>query len=465
MSGNNTSNALGGTVLRDESASGNAMDLLNDLSVVRRFSDRKYFSFSMLTQYSEQEESMSVFSSSESDSALQNVNVRLFTTNLSGGFRLRLGERMTLSSRTSLQFLWRDFRSSLGGFELPDGDAGVPVSMSNDINMLSVKPQERLSLNYLGRKTEFSVFVDAWYQYVYGMHKAAASPGMSFKYTFGQRLYVSANASYSLSPINEQEMFGGLIMQSYKYLSLGQNDLMSTPSYFVAASVNFRDPLSGWYLRGSVSYMGARSFETARYFVGDYIIVQKSDRQVPYSVLSVGGTAEKGLLDIAGKIMLQGGYSTASSFITQNMDMVGYVSRLAHAALGFEGEAARWLKTDMTGGISTSAWRLIRIRNRRRPIHSGSHLYCRFSLPTSSLWRLEVSTISTGISPGKCRILSLWMPPARYFISDKIELYLEARNLMNQGNYVNYSLMPMFTSVQEYSIRPLNVLLGLQIKF
>lgn len=54
---------------------------------------------------------------------------------------------------------------------------------------------------------------------------------------------------------------------------------------------------------------------------------------------------------------------------------------------------------------------------------------------------------------------------ARYFISDRIELFLEARNLLNQGNYVNYSLMPLFTSVQEYNIRPLNVLLGFQIKF
>ncbi len=465
MSGNNTSNALGGTVLRDESASGNAMDLLNDLSVVRRFSDRKYFSFSMLTQYSEQEESMSVFSSSESDSALQNVNVRLFYNDLSGGFRLRLGERLTLSSSTSLQFLWRDFRSSLGGFELPEGDAGVPVSMSNDINMLSVKPQERLSLNYLGRKTEFSVFVDAWYQYVYGMHKAAASPGMSFKYTFGQRLYVSANASYSLSSINEQEMFGGLIMQSYKYLSLGQNDLMSTPSYFVAASVNFRDPLSGWYLRGSVSYMGARSFETARYFVGDYIIVQKSDRQVPYSVLSVGGTAEKGLLDIAGKIMLQGGYSTASSFITQNMDMVGYVSRLAHAALGFEGEAARWLKIRYDG-----RYQYQRMEADTHQEQEAAHTF-RQSL-VLSFFPADKFALEIGGEHYLNRYQSRQVQntvfvdaSARYFISDKIELYLEARNLMNQGNYVNYSLMPMFTSVQEYSIRPLNVLLGLQIKF
>ena len=211
MAGSNTSNALGGTVTRDESASGNSVDLLSGLSVVRRFSDRKYFSFSMLTQYSENEESMSVFSSSGSGSALQNINVRLFYNNLSSGFSLRFSEHLTLSSRTSLQFLWRDFHSLLGGFELPAGDAGMPASMSNDINMLSVKPQERLSLNYLGRKKELSVFVDAWYQYVYGQHRAAGSPGVSFKYTFGQRLYVTASASYSLSPINEQEMYGGLI--------------------------------------------------------------------------------------------------------------------------------------------------------------------------------------------------------------------------------------------------------------
>lgn len=206
-----TDNTIVLSVTRDESASGNSVDLLNGLSVVRRFSDRKYFSFSMLTQYSENEESMSVFSSSGSDSALQNINVRLFYNNLSSGFSLRFSEHLTLSSRTSLQFLWRDFHSLLGGFELPAGDAGMPASMSNDINMLSVKPQERLSLNYLGRKKELSVFVDAWYQYVYGQHRAAGSPGVSFKYTFGQRLYVTASASYSLSPINEQEMYGGLI--------------------------------------------------------------------------------------------------------------------------------------------------------------------------------------------------------------------------------------------------------------
>lgn len=465
MAGSNTSNALGGTVTRDESASGNSVDLLNGLSVVRRFSDRKYFSFSMLTQYSENEESMSVFSSSGSDSALQNINVRLFYNNLSGGFSLRFSERLTLSSRTSLQFLWRDFHSFLGGFELPAGDAGMPASMSNDINMLSVKPQERLSLNYLGRKTELSVFVDAWYQYVYGQHRAAGSPGVSFKYTFGQRLYVTASASYSLSPINEQEMYGGLIMQSYKYLSLGQNELMSTPSYFAAASVNFRDPLSGWYLNGNVSYAGAQSFETARYFIGDYIIIQRSDRQVPYSVLSVGATVEKGLLDIAGKITLQGGYSRTGSFITQSGDMIGYVSRTAHVALGIEGEVARWLKLDYDG-----RYQYQRMGADMQQEHEAAHTF-RQSL-VLSFFPADKFALEIGGEHYLSRYQSMQMQntvfldaSARYFISDRIELFLEARNLLNQGNYVNYSLMPLFTSVQEYNIRPLNVLLGFQIKF
>lgn len=83
----------------------------------------------------------------------------------------------------------------LGGFELPAGDAGMPASMSNDINMLSVKPQERLSLNYLGRKTELSVFVDAWYQYVYGQHRAAGSLRIIFCISSGGISLTSASST------------------------------------------------------------------------------------------------------------------------------------------------------------------------------------------------------------------------------------------------------------------------------
>lgn len=56
---------------------------------------------------------------------------------------------------------------------------------------------------------------------------------MDVKYEFGPRFSVRAGAAWALSPIDEQQIFTGLIMCNYKYLTQGRTDLEQLPGYSV----------------------------------------------------------------------------------------------------------------------------------------------------------------------------------------------------------------------------------------
>ena len=54
---------------------------------------------------------------------------------------------------------------------------------------------------------------------------------------------------------------------------------------------------------------------------------------------------------------------------------------------------------------------------------------------------------------------------AWFFVTDSFQIFLHARNLLDQKYYTYTFLSPLSTSVYSYRIRPLNVLLGFQVKF
>lgn len=52
-----------------------------------------------------------------------------------------------------------------------------------------------------------------------------------------------------------------------------------------------------------------------------------------------------------------------------------------------------------------------------------------------------------------------------YFINQKCQVFLHAKNLLDTKTYAYTNLSPMNITSYSFNLRPLNVLLGLEIKF
>lgn len=464
ISGSSASNSLGGTSSRQEGTDGRNMEIANSLNFISRTSNTSAMSLSMLSQYAESSESLSVTAQGSVDTASQHIDTRFFYNTVYFSARLRLGKHMSLYSMTDLQFLWRDFRTRLDGINPTAGTDPIFDKTSNDLNLFYIKPHEQMSLGLSLKDFTASLSVDAWYQYIRGEHRWAVNPGLSLKYTFGPRFWANANVSYSLTPIDEQGIYDGVIMQNYRYFSLGRETLTSVPSLYAGGGLNFRDPISGWYLRGHASYTRSNTFESTRYFVGEYIVQQQADNRVPYSSVDADITVEKSFLDIAGKLLLKGGFSMFNTSMNQNGEYTDYVGYGADVSAGFSGDIAKWMKIKYE---STYNYSIYTIEERRS--EDASHSF-RQSLTLSFF---PIDKLEFDIS---CEhYLDKYLKPepeqtvfldasAWYFVTDRIQIFAHARNLLDQKYYTYSHISPLNTSVFSYKIRPLNILLGFQIK-
>lgn len=214
-------------------------------------------------------------------------------------------------------------------------------------------------------------------------------------------------------------------MRNYKYLTQGRTDLEQLPGYSVDGEIDFRDPISGWYLKGSAYWSAGRLFELTRYFIGDdYIVNVQSNEVNDYSMLSASAEISKAFTSLAGKITGIFDYTRYTSSILQNSIVTDYDSDSYSAGLRYNGGLASWLSLQ----------------------YSGEYYFSKFGSK----------------SPVHCFFLDL---SAWYFVNSRLQFFIHARNLLDEREYAYSYIGPLEAVRYSYRIRPLNILVGAQIKF
>lgn len=464
ISGNRASNSIGGTSSHQERTDGRNLEIANSLNLISRTSGTSAISLSMLSQYAENSGALRVTDSENADTATQYINTRFFFNTVYFSTRQRLGQYLSLHSLTDLKFLWRDFRTNLNGVRTMDWTDAISDRTSNNLNFFYIKPHEQLTLSLSFRNFSASLSVDAWYQFIRKEHRWAVNPGLNLKYTFGSRLWATASASYGLTPIDEQSVYDGVILQNYRYLTLGRKELTGVPSLHTACGLNFRDPVSGWYFRGHASYTRSNTFESSRYIVGEYIIQQQSDSRVPYRNVNTGVKVEKSFLDIAGKLYMEADFNILETSIHQNGEFIDYTGYTAETSAGFSGDITRWLKLKYDGTYRYSRY-MIEERWSEDATHSFQQSLTLSFFPFEKV-ELDISGehYTDKYQEQKFRQTIFLDVSAWYFITDKVQIFLHAKNLLNQKYYTYSHISPLCTSIFSYKIRPLNILIGFQVK-
>lgn len=466
MSGKRTSNNLSGTSFRNEDAKNQNTEIINHLNVIWTASGKSPFSISMLSQYSEDGESLNVMFPEKTDTAWQTIRTKFFYNTLSFGYRVRLGKHFTLTSSTKVDLLYRTFKTELAGNGIEDAsDEGLPIRTANDIDMFYIKPQEYLGLTFRFYDFEASVSADTWYQYISGEHHYAINPSLRLKYSFGPRFDISASVSYRHSDIDEQAIYGGVIMQNYKYLSLGRESMTGTPSVLASGRASFSDPFSGWHLHGHVTYLKGSSFESIRYFTGNYIILKNSDKTRPFENITVSAETEKAFLDIVGKLSFGGSFSSYNASIKQNEISTEYTGYTANANVGFSGEFTKWVK------LSYKAHYLYNIflagnAHTDNATHSFVHSLKLTFAPCKKVdINLSGEHYMNKFQTASIKHTTFIDASLYYYVTDRLQLFLHAKNLLNQKTYTYSNVTPLNSSVFSYRIRPMNILIGFNMKF
>lgn len=297
-------------------------------------------------------------------------------------------------------------------------------------------------------------------------HKFAISPNLEFKYLFGPRFSIEAGVAYTVNPIDEQRIFTGVVMRNYKYLMQGRTDLKQLPGYRANIELDFKDPISGWYLKGSAAWTAGRTFEMTRYFLGnDYIVNVQSNKINSYSIIAASAEISKAFMALGGKITGDFDFSRYTSSILQNEILIDYVGDTYTAELRYTGGVTNWLSVQYSG-IYTYSLYSTGEKNNRDDNHDMSHSLTLSFFPAKSI-EFDVSgeyyfNKYQTYSPSHNFFIdfSFW-----YFVTPKLQLFIHAKNLLDERTYTQTFVNPLEISHNTYKIRPLNILLGIQVNF
>ena len=428
------------------------------------------YSFNMFSQYTESGELMDILSPDDGDTASQSIDSRIFYNVLKFSNRFRLAKNLGLNLYSSVPYLYRTFRTAMFGVAL--SDPMFSDRTGNDVMLQYLKPGEYASLEFTAGRLRMDFGAEIWYQYLnYRLdershdHLWALNPSVSLKYDFGPRLSADLRGSYSRSSVDEQRIYDGLILQNFRYMSLGRTELTQNPVWNVAGSLDFRDPISGWYLKVNGRYNASRSFQYTRYFVDEYIINWQSDEVTDYSLVSAGATLSKAFHGFSGKMDLSGGFSMSSSNINQDGTVIPYESYTYSAGLKFIGDISRWMKVDYNG-----TWALSRYRSYGGQDSGDSHSLNQ-KLTVSFYPHRAVSIDVTAehyldrYAEDNMVQMCLLDASVYWFATPRLQFFLHARNLLDTRNYSYTMLSPLNVTRYSYRLRPLNVLLGFEFKF
>lgn len=472
LEGSDADGHLDGTAVRDQDAAARNINLMNNMSFTMPYRNKHILNIKMFTQYIQQDESTSVIGPSEDSPAVQDIAGKYFYNTISYDHTLRLGRKWILATSTHLNYLYRNFNTSLNGLSL-SGDAPAPIT-DNAVRLQYIQPKENLYLEFTHGKFSVGLGADIWYQYINSImqeeertdhNNLAFNPHLRLEYTFGPRFNISATALYALSEVNEQQLYEGLIMTNYKYLTQGRTELTQTPQWSSSLQLKYNDPAIGWAVDASASYSGSHSFTSTRYFIDDYIVNVMSNDITDYESAAANASVTKTFLDAGTKITASFNFSNTSSTINQNGIDYLYTGRNYGASLSLIGNISTWMGFNYNGSYNFSRYSTDGLWTSSGN-HSSTHNLTLNFFPHKKLDISVSAEYYLDDTEGRDLSQTIFLDASvSYSISEKLRLFLTARNLLDSREYVYSALMPLQSIYYEYRIRPLNALLGLELIF
>lgn len=446
-----------------------------DMNIFNYFSFKKskgiwVSDFHLFTQFTNNREIMGIISPEEKDTINQNIDTKIFYNLISFNNNIQIAKKIKLRFITSIPYLYRTFKTLTTGASLSNLD--FTEKMHNNVMLQYIKPQEQIYMEYNTSRLKIDIGADMWYKYInYKInektqdHKYAINPSASIKYDFGPRLTAKLRGSFSMSDIDEQQIYDGLILLNYKYMSMGRSELIQNPSYSVSANIDFRDPISGYFFVANASYSASKSFLYTRFFIDDYIINQQSNEVIDYNSIRANGTLSKAFLDISGKIDASVGFSKISSSINQNGLITPYQSYSYTAEIKFVGDLTKWMNFDYKGYYIFSRYNTSTIDKEEDNHGFNQRIKLSFFPHKSIMIDVTAEHYLDKYAAENPIQMCLLDASFYYFFNQKFQIFIHAKNLLDTKTYSYTSLSPLNITKYSFNLRPLNILIGLEIKF
>lgn len=291
------------------------------------------------------------------------------------------------------------------------------------------------------------------------------SPQLSFRWKINSRFWVNLSGNLGETPLSTDWFFSGTLRNNYQNMQQGAVYNAADRQANCYLGLNYKDPLSLFFASLSVARNWNKNATVGnQVFTPDYFLNTLALHQNKTNAWILKGELSKGVDFIKGKIAVEGSYTLLDMQTMRN----GEIAPFRSSALALKGyvtsEFARWGNADYTllygrngvtmgaGSLSASDFAKQQLSLNFTPLEwlilqvKGEHYYTQISEETSKhlFWLDAGMTVK---------------------INPKMEISLSASNLLNAKTYSYVVYIGLSSVSRQYTIRPLNLLCTLFLRF
>ena len=456
---NRAASAVSGTQSLRQQSDLPALDITNDLQLVRRI-DSRLLTISSHNRYSHQPHSLAA------DSILQDLTTDDFrsVTEARYGWLLR---RWSLYARGGIDLNLHRFRSSLSGLVLPD----YPLEGRRDFTVLKTYASPEARYQHHRWWLTLSLPIGYYYYHVAdrladtsnSKHFVSVSPMVYVRHQLTAKTDLSAYLNYSLQPVTPSSYTQTVIMSDFRNLTFQTPSAGSIQQRSTFVRLRYRNPITSLFANLSVKYQqDYQPLMQNQLFIGDRILTEFVACGNDISITQLNGGISKGLWSAKITIGIDAslGHSSAK-MMRQNVEQP-YNSTFITLAPKFTGKFTRWLSTDYRLTYTNNQYKVDAVK----AIHSALRQNLSVTFLPADQWHIAFGAehYYTRFSTDQAASITFLDASVRWLLSKRIDLALAATNLLGETDFCYTSFGSLSESFYSFNIRPRNIIVKMQIK-
>lgn len=456
---NRATSAVSGTQSLRQQSDLPALDITNDLQLVRRI-DSRLLTISSHNRYSHQPHSLAA------DSILQDLTTDDFrsVTEARYGCILR---RWSFYARGGIDLNLHRFQSSLGGLMLPD----YPLEGRRDFTVLKtyVSPEAR----YQHHRWWLTLSLPIGYYYYHvadrladtsnSKHFVSVSPMVYVRHQLTAKTDLSAYLNYSLQPVTPSSYTKTVIMSDFRNLTFQTPSAGSIQQRSTFVRLRYRNPITSLFANLSVKYQqDYQPLMQNQQFFGDRILNEFVALGNNVSITQLNGGISKGLWSAKITVGIDASFGHSSARMMQQNVEQPYTSTFITFAPKFTGQFTRWLSTDYRLTYTNNQYEVDAVK----ATHSALRQNISVTFLPTDQWHIAFGAehYYTRFSTDQTASIIFLDASVRWLLSKRIDLTLAATNLLDETDYRYTSFGSLSESLYSFSIRPRNIIVKMQIK-
>ena len=456
---NRATSAVIGTQSLQQQSDLPALDITNDLQLVRRI-DSQLLTISSHNRYSHRPHSLTA------DSVLQDLTTDDFrsVTEARYGWLLR---RWSFYARGGIDLNLHRFQSSLSGLMLPD----YPLEGRRNFTVLKTyaSPEAR----YQHRRWWLTLSLPIGYYYYHvadrltdtstSKHLMTISPMVYVRHQLTAKTDITAYLNYSLQPVAPSSYTQTVVMSDFRNLTFQTPSAESIRRRSAFVKLRYRNPITSLFANLSAKYeQDYQPLMQNQLFIGDRILNEFVALGNNVSITQLSGGISKGLWSAKVTVGIDAslGHSSAR-MMRQNVEQP-YTSTFITLAPKFTGKFTRWLSTDYRLTYTNNQYKVDAVK----AIHSALRQNLSVTLLPTDQWHIAFGAehYYTRFSTGQTASIIFLDASVRWLLSKSVDISLAATNLLNETDYRYTSFGSLSESLYSFNIRPRNIIIKMQIK-